>query len=142
MARVRISIAAGGLAVLAVVGGLTVAPGGVHAQADPAPAAGRTAQADVVTLPTGERVFLSPAGAGGRSVRGVEPATGAATGPATEPTRVRTMAVGDHFYVVPGEAMPFLGRQLDLALFDVRAPTAALRVQWAPDAAPHAIPGL
>ena len=122
MARVRIS-----LAVLALVGGLT-AFGADRAQAGETPVANET-----VTLLTGERVLLGPGG-----VTGVEPVGKQGT----ETTRVRTMAVGDHRYVVPGEALPYLGRQLDLALFDVRAPATTVSVEWAPGAVPHAVPGL
>ncbi|WP_030434932.1 hypothetical protein [Actinoplanes subtropicus] len=121
-------------AVLVVVGALTAAPIAGHAEETPAPDR-------VVTLPTGERVVLAP-GPGGRAVRSVQPAPGTVLGPASEPARVRTMAVGSHFYVVPDEALPYVGRQLDLALFDVSAPVAGLQVQWAPGASVHAVPGL
>ena len=144
MGCVRISTAVRGLAVLAVAGALTAAPIAGNAQETPAATARIGAQAapgQVVTLPTGERVVLA-SDAGGRAVRSVQPAAGTAAGAPGEPARVRTMAAGDHFYVVPDEALPYLGRQLDLALFDVAAPVAALQVQWAPGAGAHAVPGL
>ena len=147
MARVRISTAVRGLGILAVIGVLAAVPVAVNAQENPAPlqatagsAADRAAPDKVVVLPTGERVFL--AGADGRAVRSVEPATDAPASPAAEPVRVRTMAVGDHLYVVPEEALPYLGRQLDLRLFDVQRPAVSLQVQWASGASAHAVPGL
>jgi hypothetical protein len=144
MARVRTTAAIRGLAVLAVVGGLIAVPVTVHAQDDPAPARvtaviDQTVPQRVVTLPTGQRVVL--AGADGHSVRSVLPAdANAVPSPAAEPTRVSTMAVDGHLYVVPQEALPYIGRQLDLALFDVLAPVDDLRVEWASD--PHAVPGV
>jgi hypothetical protein len=148
MGRVRISTVVRGLAVLAVVGALPAVPIAGNAQETPASSQAATARIGgqappdrVVTLPTGERVVLA-SGAGGRAVRSVQRAAGTALGPASEPVRVRTMAVGDHFYVVPDEALPYLGRQLDVAMFDVAAPVAELQVQWAPGADAHAVPGL
>ena len=140
MTRVRIITAVRGFAVLALAAGLAAVPITVYAQEQPASQeqSGAAAGQDrLVTLPTGERVFLA---AGGRAVRSILPAPHTAAGPAAEPTRIRTMAVGDHFYVVPGEALPFLGRQLDLALFDVLAPADAVLVDW--QAAAHPVPGL
>jgi hypothetical protein len=148
MGHVRISTVVRGLAVLAVAGALPAVPVAGNAQetaaSSPAAAArigGQAPPGEVVTLPTGERVVLA-SGAGGRAVRSVQRAAGTALGPASEPARVSTMAVGDHFYVVPDEAMPYVGRQLDLAMFDVAAPVAELHVQWAPGARAHAVPGL
>jgi hypothetical protein len=137
-----------GLAVLALVGALAYMPAAGHAAENPATEQGSPATEQgspateegspaaregnrVVTLPTGERVLLA-----GGVVRAVEPAATTTT----DPARVRTMAVGDHFYVVPGEAMPYVGRQLDLSLFDVLAPPAPLQVEWEAGATPHEIP--
>ena len=140
MTRVRINTAARAFAVFALAAGLAAVPIAVHAQQTPAgqeqPAA-RATPDRLVTLPTGERVFLAP---GDRAVRSILPAPRTTAGPAAEPTRVRTMAVGDHFYVVPGAALPYLGRQLDLALFDVLAPADAIQVDWQSAARP--VPGL
>ncbi|HEY0001737.1 MAG TPA: hypothetical protein VGB74_14875 [Actinoplanes sp.] len=137
MSRGRIGTAARGLAVLTVIAGSAAVPVAVFAADDAARPQVTTlasAAADrLVTLPTGERVFL---GAGSRAVRTIEPAAGTTNGPA----RVRTMAVGDHLYVVPEEALPYVGRQLDLALFDVLAPATSLTVEWAAAARP--VPGL
>ncbi|GAA2624431.1 hypothetical protein Adu01nite_69540 [Paractinoplanes durhamensis] len=82
---------------------------------------------------TGERVLVDHG-----VVRAVETAPAAGK----DPVRIHSMAVGEHFYVVPDKALPFVGRQLDLALFDVLAPPAALQVEWAAGATPHDIPGL
>jgi hypothetical protein len=142
MARQRITAAVRGLAVLAVIGGLSVTvPLVVHAQDEPAPAADAgTAAADrVVTLPTGERVFLA-AGAGGRQVRGVAPNAALASSATT--SRVQTMAANGHLYVVPDEAMPYLGRQLDLSLFDVLGTANPLNFEWDAIPAAHQIPGV
>jgi hypothetical protein len=140
MSRGQIRTAARGLAVLAVIGGSAALPVVVQAQENGALSqvkadlpSSPTASGKVVTLPTGERVFLA---AGDRAVRTVE----ASKGSAGEPARVRTMTVGSHFYVVPDEALPYVGRQLDLGLFDVDAPATSLQVQWATGA--HAVPGL
>lgn len=123
------------LALLTLLGAAAAAPVTVHAAeigrpaTAPAGAGGRR-----VTLPTGERAFLD-----GGVVRAVEPARATIS---TDPARVHTMAVGGHFYIVPEEALPFVGRQLDLSLFDVLAPPAALQVRWAPGATAHDIAGL
>ncbi len=51
------------------------------------------------------------------------------------------MAVGDHLYVVPGEALPYLGRQLDLGAVRRAGPRRDLQVDGPSDHAP-AVPGL
>ncbi|GIE95321.1 hypothetical protein [Paractinoplanes rishiriensis] len=141
MRRVRINTVGYGLGVLTLVGALAVVlPITVHAEEAPKSPSTAHIQPDrVVTLPTGERVFLTAAG-DGRQVRGVEPPAGARTG--ADPVRVRTMSVADHHYVVPESALPFVGRQLDLSLFDVRNPAAAIQVEWEPGVTPRTIPGL
>ena len=118
-----------------------------------APAAVPTvALARTVTLITGDRVRLSTV-PGGRTVASLEPvpgkaagsaSDGAASGPAAgnQSRRVRTMTVADRLYVVPDTAMPYVGRQLDLALFDVTEPAQDVEIAWAPGATPHALPGL
>src|SRR5690349_20152343 len=108
MSRGRIGPVVHAWAVVTVVAGSAVVPVAVPAQADDSPRVttrAATTTDRVVTLPTGERVFLA---AGGRAVRTVE----SPTGTTTDPGRVRTMAVGDHLYVVPAPALPFIGRQL------------------------------
>ncbi|MET3421423.1 hypothetical protein BJ973_000635 [Actinoplanes tereljensis] len=121
MLRLRITAGLAALA-LAFIGALAAVPGTVHADENPVR----------LTLPTGERLFLDKEGG----------AVEAAATTTADPVRIRSMAVGEHLYVVPDEAMPFVGRELDLALFDVLAPPPALRVEWAPGATPHDIPGL
>ncbi|WP_460889617.1 S8 family peptidase [Promicromonospora xylanilytica] len=74
----------------------------------PALADGRT----TVTLVTGDVVDVGTTDAGTLTI-GVEPADGGA---------VRTQQVGDHFYVVPDAALPYLAAgTLDRRLFDVTA---------------------
>jgi subtilisin family serine protease len=74
----------------------------------PALADGRT----TVTLVTGDVVDVSTTDGGALAV-GIEPADGGA---------VRTQQVGDHFYVVPDAALPYLAAgTLDRRLFDVTA---------------------
>ncbi|HET9519061.1 MAG TPA: hypothetical protein VFO77_15165, partial [Actinoplanes sp.] len=138
---------------LLVVGGLATVKITAQAEEPSAPPAGSAAvrgsqdQAPppaAVTLPTGERVRLTSVGEG-RSIRLVEPAVRRgvkSTAGSHAPSRLRTMDVGDHYYVVPDSALPYLGRQLDLALFDVLAPPAELTVEWAAGATPRAVPGL
>jgi len=84
----------------------TTAPG--TAPRTPALADGRT----TVTLVTGDVVDVSTTDAGALTI-GVEPADGGA---------VRTQQVGDHFYVLPDAALPYLAAgTLDRRLFDVTA---------------------
>jgi hypothetical protein len=88
----------------------------------------------VVSLITGERVHL--AAAGDRTVVGIQP------GPQTAgAARVRTMTVGSHAYVVPDLALPYLGRQLDLSLFDVTLPVERVEITYT-GRVPVPIPGL
>lgn len=85
-----------------------------------------------VQLVTGERVLVT-----GDRVQ-VAPAPGGSSG-------YRTLVLGAHVYVVPSAAEPYVGRVLDLALFDVTrlaalAPSEQLRVRVA--VAPGAHPVL
>ncbi|MFJ3404239.1 S8 family serine peptidase [Promicromonospora sp. NPDC090134] len=94
-------------------GGTGSGSGGT-APATPALADGRT----TVTLVTGDVVDVTTTDAGALTV-GVEPADGGA---------VRTQQVGDHLYVVPDAALPYLAAgTLDRRLFDV---TALLEMQY------------
>ncbi|MFI8524785.1 S8 family serine peptidase [Promicromonospora sukumoe] len=80
----------------------------------PALADGRT----TVTLVTGDVVDVTATDGGALTI-GVEPADGGA---------VRTQQVGDHLYVVPDAALPYLAAgTLDRRLFDV---TALLEMQY------------
>ncbi|WP_213012830.1 hypothetical protein, partial [Paractinoplanes toevensis] len=133
MLRLRNRTGGYGLAALALLGALAAVPGAVHAEENPAPVTPGPVTPAPVTLPTGERVFFA-----GGVVRAVEAGATATT----DPVRVRSMAVGEHFYVVPDKVFSLVGRQLDLALFDVLAPPAAIQVEWASGATPHDIPGL
>src|SRR5262245_40998822 len=114
------------LAALALVGAsAAVVPTIGHAEQGPAAAP--------VTLITGERVHVA-----GDVAPPVEPAASSGR----DPARIRTLTAGGHLYVVSDKAMPYLGRQLDLSLFDVLAPPAPLQVEWAPGATPHDIDNL
>jgi hypothetical protein len=145
----RITAAAGGLlaTVLAAGGVAAVAPDSVAGETGgltlaPAPATG-TATAPpsrTVTLITGDRVRLTTVD-GERSVASLEPATRTGADSA-QPRRARTMTVGDRVYVVPDAALPYVGRQLDLALFDVGNPPRELEVVWSPGVTPRTVPGL
>jgi hypothetical protein len=139
----RITAVAGGLvAAVVAAGGLAAATppsaAGERATAgalDAAPA-GRT-----VTLITGDRVRLSNVD-DRRAVASLVPAAEpGGVGPAA-PRRARAMTVGDRAYVVPDTAMPYVGRQLDLGLFDVANPPDEVEVAWAAGATPHAVRGL
>jgi hypothetical protein len=115
---------AGGLALAAAVAVMSVSTG-PHAVAGTRPAT------VAHTLITGERVRLAATGDGR--------VTAALTGGSGHFT---TMSTPTAQYVVPDEARPYLGRQLDLSLFDVTSPPAGVEVTWAPGASRHAIPGL
>lgn len=114
------------------------APAGTATAGAPArtePAAG-PARAHVVTLITGERVVVSrPDG------KHVAAALEAPTGGGRQRS-FRALATPTAEYVVPDEALPYLGRQLDLSLFDLAEPASAVTVEWAAGARRHAIPGL
>lgn len=113
------------------------------AAAAPAAAAARPAAAvppTAVTLITGDVVLV---GHGDRPAVTVLPRvrTGAAGS-------FRTVRTGSSVRVIPALAVPYLGRELDPALFDVTALAAAhdarvpVRVAFRPGAAHHAIPGV
>lgn len=129
------------LPVAAVALAATVAvPVAPAVQAAPAPAAQQPV-ARSVTLITGDVVRLS----------------GSADRPdvamiARDPRGVagsfRTLRGGGRTSVVPSVALPYVGKQLDPALFDVTALAAApagrlpVRIAWAAGATRHAIPGV
>ncbi len=79
------------------------------------PAAAAAVPATTVTLPTGDRVTVRPA-PDGRDTFEVQPA--ADKGMARALVHLR---LGGRDYEVPGTALPYLGRGLDLSLFDVKA---------------------
>ncbi|MGW5724380.1 hypothetical protein ACWEVP_50035 [Amycolatopsis sp. NPDC003865] len=79
------------------------------------PPAGAAAPSTSATLITGERVSVRTT-ADGRSLFDIRPAA--------EKGMARTLVhlrLGDRDYEVPGTALPYLGRGLDLSLFDVGA---------------------
>lgn len=142
----RTTAAAGGLVTMVVVaaGGLAAVAQATLADASTAataPAASTRPASRVITLITGERVRLTTID-GGRTIASMEPAGGNSPASGSSPARVRTMSVGEHTYVVPDSAAPYLGRQLDLALFDVSRPPENVEVTWSPGATPHPLPGL
>jgi hypothetical protein len=92
-----------------------------------------------VTLVTGEKVHIVQEDRDHTTLT-VEPSA-PATGPAAA-RRFQTLDAHGHRYVVPDEAMPYIGRQLDLSLFDVAQPPAGLSINWSPGATPHEVPGL
>ncbi|MEU7787321.1 hypothetical protein [Amycolatopsis sp. NPDC049159] len=92
---------------------LAVLLAGLVGLAPPAAVAGTPS--DVVTLITGDRVAVRSA-PDGRSLYDVRPA--AAKGMARALVHLR---LGDRDYEVPGTALPYLGRGLDLSLFDLQA---------------------
>lgn len=83
---------------------------GLAGLAPPAAVAATTA-----TLPTGERIAVRTT-ADGRSLYDIRPV--ATKGMARTLVHLR---LGDRDYEVPGTALPYLGRGLDLGLFDVQA---------------------
>ena len=84
-----------------------------HAIAGPAPASARAAGSHLLTLPTGQRVMLHQTPSGQPVV---SPVPGSPW-PADDPVLVATMR-GDA-YAFPRSAVPYLGHQLDLSLFDL-----------------------
>lgn len=106
--------------------------------------AGRAGDADhrAISLITGERVQVSRSG--DRPVISVEPRPGtvqSGPGAGAESARVRTMTAGERAFVVPDAALPYLGRQLDLSLFDVTRPPGEIEITWSGDG-PGNIPGV
>jgi len=110
-----------------------------------APAAGSAhpvvASAKVITLVTGERILLST-GPDGHQTAAVEPRSG-------RRDSYLTRRIGGDLYVLPAGAVPYLGRSLDLALFDVSAlvrdnPDGRIpvRVSYAAGATQTAPPGV
>ncbi len=123
-----------GRVVAALTGGAALTAGvalAVVNSGPPASAAARTPASRVVELITGERVTLTTA------------ADGHVTAALGTPTKhFISMGTPTAQYVIPDEARPYLGRQLDLSLFNVTAPPTGIQVTWAAGATPHAIPGL
>jgi hypothetical protein len=114
----------------------------VPASAAPSRAAAppATAPSTSVALITGDVVLV---GSGDRPAISVLPRvrSGAAGS-------FRTVRSGSSVRVIPALAVPYLGRELDPALFDVTALAAAhtarlpVRIAFRPGAAPHAVPGV
>jgi hypothetical protein len=104
------SLAVGGLlSGIVIPGAATAAPAG-----PPVPTGVTTADAAtrVATLVTGDRVVLT--GAGARQRVAIQPRS-------AQHRSFITQRAGGHLYVIPSDAVPYLGRSLDLALFDVSA---------------------
>lgn len=111
-------------------------PHGAASVTAPSPSAGATAGSRVVTLVTGERVMVTP-------VDTTHVMAALDEGPQRAGRReFRTLTTPGAQYVVPDEALPYLGRGLDLSLFNITAPAVDLRVTWAAGASAHPIPGL
>src|SRR2546430_11872085 len=89
--------------------------------------------ARVVTLITGERVALTAADA--RHATAAVDLSGAHR-------TFQYLGTGTAHYVIPDDALPYIGRQLDLSLFNVAQPPDGVQVDWAAGAARHAIPGV
>jgi len=104
-----------GVPILALCVGGAV-PAGAGSTADAAPAA--PAAATVVTLVTGDRVALSYTG-DGRPVVTIDPLS------RDRGTGFQTLTLGGHVYVIPVAAAGYIGRPLDLGLFDITALAAA-----------------
>jgi hypothetical protein len=99
------------------------------------------ASTKVVTLVTGDRVVLSTT-PGGQQTAALEPRS------ARRDSFV-TRRIGGDLYVLPAGAVPYLGRSLDMALFDVSALVrdnpdgrVPVRVSYAAGAAQNAPPGV
>lgn len=84
------------------------------------PIAASVSSARTVTLITGDRVTLTPMPDGPPGVS-VQPRPGGSTAFVTE-------RGGGDLYVIPADAQPFLGRQLDVSLFDVSVMDSAGRI--------------
>lgn len=80
------------------------------------------AAARTVTLITGDRVTLTPMPDGTPSIS-VTARSGGSTAFVTE------RGSGGDLYVIPADAQPFLGRQLDVSLFDASAPSPDGRIR-------------
>lgn len=101
---------------LSVFAVLLAGSAGLTGLAPPSAVAAATATtAATATLPTGDRVTVRTT-ADGRSLYDVRPA--AEKGMARALVHLR---LGERDYEVPGTALPYLGRGLDLSLFDVKA---------------------
>lgn len=111
-----------------------------RAAAAPATASPATAPSTSVALITGDVVLV---GRGNHATVSVLPRvrTGAAGS-------FQTVRSGSSVRVIPAVAVPYLGRELDPALFDVTALAAAhtarlpVRIAFRPGAAQHAVPGV
>ncbi len=132
------ALTAGAMISLALTGGVAhAATSPVQAVAPSAPAA-PAAEGSTVLLPTGDRVRLL----GPSATAGVRLLPAAASGPGRA---LITRRLGDELYVVPADAEPYLGRSLDLSLFDVTAATAGagrVPVRIAYTAGKPAVPGV
>jgi hypothetical protein len=135
---------AGGVCVAAVLAGLALPSVAGSAPAVTAAGSGarpEVASTKVVTLVTGDQVMLTTR-PGNRQTAAVKPRS------ARHDSFV-TQRIGGDLYVLPAGAVPYLGRSLDLALFDVSAlvrdnPDGRIpvRVGYAAGAAQTAPPGV
>ena len=92
----------------------------VAADSGAVPVAPSDSPARTLTLITGDRVTLTPM-PDGRPGLSVQPRPGGSTAFVTE-------RGGGDLYVIPADAQPFLGRQLDVSLFDVSVTDSAGRI--------------
>jgi hypothetical protein len=121
------------VAALAVVTAGVTAGYLAQGQASVTAPAAAAPRARVVTLVTGERVAVTQVDA--RHITAALEHDG-------QSRKFQTLSTGTAQYVIPDEALPYVGRQLDLSLFNIAAPAAELSVRWAAGSIAHAIPGL
>jgi hypothetical protein len=107
-----VAVAAGAIAAATPIGAVAdVAPGQLPVSATPVPAA--SAATSTVTLLTGQKVTVV-AGDSGHTTYAVQPSGAADDGFVSW----QLGPAGDH-YVIPVDALPYLGKGLDRSLFDV-----------------------
>lgn len=119
---------------------LAAMPSGAAAEATPSRAAPPPSPA-VVTLATGERVVVT-VHPGGGTTASILPGAAGRTGQA-----MVQLGAGGHSYLIPNDALPYLGRGLDPSLFDVDALRAAetggrLPLRITAHGSPPALPGV
>jgi hypothetical protein len=129
------------LAGLIVAAGPAVGPAAGPAAAQPVtgdsgavPIAPSDSSTRTITLITGDRVTLTPMPDGSPGIS-VAPRPGGSAAFVTE-------RGGGDLYVIPADAQPFLGRQLDVSLFDVSAPDSDGRIPVVLSGSDAAPPGV